>query len=285
MRKIGIGQTFYCNPYGFEQGLARMRAHGYEGIDYQEFVETETPLFQKTPQEFEQYLKQQAKAIAQAGLVIHQTHGPWRCPPRDVSVEEREERFEKMSRSILGTAILGSKHMVLHPIMPYSVRDAEYAKETFESNIEFFGRLSEVGREHDVIICLENLPFRQFSLSYPEEVLKLVKALDSPYVRICIDTGHCAAVGVSPTDAVHITGNDYLRAMHVHDNDGSGDLHWYPYEGIIDWKSFGNALNEIQYQGVLSLEVKRTHPPTEANGEQEESNLFENARKIASYTE
>lgn len=285
MRKIGIGQTFYCNPYGFEQGLARMSAHGYEGIDYQEFVETETPLFQKTPQEFEQYLERQAKAIAQAGLVIHQTHGPWRCPPRDVSVEEREERFEKMSRSILGTAILGSKHMVLHPIMPYSVHDAEHVTDTFDSNIEFFGRLSEVGREHGVTICLENLPFRQFSLSHPEEVLKLVKTLNHSYVKICIDTGHCAAVGASPAEAVRITGKDYLRAMHVHDNDGSGDLHWYPYEGIIDWESFGKSLKEIEYSGVFSLEVKRTHPPTEENGEQEECNLFENARKIASYTE
>lgn len=60
--------------------------------------------------------------------------------------------------------------------------------------------------------------------------------------------------GESPADAVRLTG-EYLKVLHVHDNDGRMDLHWLPYYGVVDWDDFNNALNEIGYDGCLSLET------------------------------
>ena len=39
MLKIGTMESTYCFKYGFENGIDRMRRHGYEAMDYQEFVD------------------------------------------------------------------------------------------------------------------------------------------------------------------------------------------------------------------------------------------------------
>lgn len=281
MRKTAIGEKYYCDIYGFAEGLARMRSHGYGAIDYQEFVETETPLFEKNFHEFEKYLREQARIIAQNGLLIHQTHGPWRSPPRDGSREEREERFEKMCRAIEGTAVLGCKNMVIHPIMPFTTRDEKHAEETRAMNLEFMGRLVRVGREHGVVICYENMPMPDFSIASPEQILEVVKTIDDEYFKICIDTGHCNVVGASAADAIRLVGREYLRALHIHDNNGKRDWHWEPFAGEIEWEAFGRALYETGYEGVISLEVKRREGLPGMLYETEELHLARKAEYLA----
>lgn len=281
MLKIGIEDTFYCQEYGFEEGLARLKVHGYEGIDYQGFVNTDTPLFEKSSHEFEACLKEQYVAIKKEGLVVHQTHGPWRYPPQDTTPEEREERFEKMSRAIAGTAVLGCKNIIIHPIMPFTTIDEGHENETWEMNLRFMEKLSRVGRENGVVICFENMPMQKLSLATVPEILKIVKTIEDDYFKICLDTGHCAVRGQSPAEAVRMIGKEYLYALHIHDNDGQRDCHWSPFTGVIDWEDFGKALLEIQYEGVISLEVKRTAKIPKALVEYEEIGLYRKGRYIA----
>ena len=54
--------------------------------------------------------------------------------------------------------------------------------------------------------------------------------------------------------AVRRTG-EALRVLHVHDNNGISDLHRMPFYGIIDWEDFNEALKDIRYSGVFSLEA------------------------------
>ena len=116
--KIGIESGAYLSRYGLEEGLKRMRKHGYECVDFPDFANTEGPLFQLDETGFEKELKNIRKQIEDSGIEISQTHGPWRWPPRDNTPEDRAERFEKMAKSIRGTAILGCKNFIIHPIMP-----------------------------------------------------------------------------------------------------------------------------------------------------------------------
>lgn len=281
MLKVGIEDAFYCRQYGFEKGLKRLRQHGYEGIDYQGFVNTDAPLFEKNPHEFETYLKDQYAVIKREGLMVHQTHGPWRYPPQDTTSEERKERFEKMSRAIVGTAILGCENMIIHPIMPFTTIDEGHEEETWEMNLDFMEKLSRVGRENGVVICFENMPMQKLSLATVPEILKMVQTIDDEYFKVCLDTGHCAVRGQSPAEAVRMIGKEYLYALHIHDNDGQRDRHWSPFTGVIDWEDFGKALGEIQYKGVISLEVKKTSKIPEALSEYEEIGLYRKGRYIA----
>ena len=53
MMKIGIESGAYLSRYGLAEGLKRMRKHGYECVDFQDFANTEGPLFQLDETGFE----------------------------------------------------------------------------------------------------------------------------------------------------------------------------------------------------------------------------------------
>lgn len=234
--------------------LYDIRALGYDCIDFQSFCHTENVFF-GDPSSVSANLKLVRDACAGAGLTVSQTHGPWRWPPRDSTREDRAERFEKMVRSLYGTAELGCRDMVIHPIMPYGCESDPHPEEFTEMNLEFFGRLTEEAKKAGVVIDFENMPMPALSLATPAQILDFVKKIDSPYFRVCLDTGHCAVTKSDPAEAVRLIGREYLRVLHVHDNDGRGDFHWLPYTGVINWEEFSRALHDIGFEGVFSLET------------------------------
>ena len=105
--------------------------------------------------------------------------------------------------------------------------------------------------------------------------------INHPLFKICLDTGHCAVFGESPADAVRLIGKEYLRVLHVHDNDGKNDRHWLPYNGVIDWADFSLALAEIGYEGTLSLETRAPARIPADILEPQEIALFHMGKKLA----
>ncbi len=253
--KVGIRSSSYISRYGFSDGLKRLRRQGYETIDYQDFVDTNNPLFSLNEREFEKKLKEQRAEIESLGLEIIQTHGPWRWPPMDNTLEDRTERFEKMSRSILGTALLGCHNFVIHPILPWGAGEDPEPEKHHEMNLEFMSRLCDVARQYDIVVCFENMPFRNVALATPAACRTLAEEMNSPNFKICLDTGHCSVLGLSPADAVRSLGAKWLQVLHVHDNNGQNDYHWIPYLGVIDWEDFSKALRDINFEGSVSLET------------------------------
>lgn len=257
--RIGIQTTTLDkNGYGRwkEQAYQKLKEHGYNCSDF-DMANTGT-LFYTLPQEAADALFLQEKNLAlEAGIEIRQMHGPWRFPPRDTSEEDRAERMKKMKYSIRACALLGCKYWVIHPIMPYGLSDvpAGNAQKTWDLNMVFMGELLKTAKQYGVTICLENMPFLEFSLSTPERILAFVNAIDDDHFQACLDTGHVSVFQeLSIGDEVRRLGSA-LRVMHVHDNRESLDLHMMPFFGVTDWAAFAQALKEIHFDGVLSLET------------------------------
>ena len=78
--KTGIESDAYRDVNDLPGSYRRLRRHGYDCVDYQELVNTETPLFAVDEAEFARLLREEASIIRDAGLEISQTHGPWRYP-------------------------------------------------------------------------------------------------------------------------------------------------------------------------------------------------------------
>ena len=280
MMKIGIGNAPYIKRLGFEKAHEFIRMQGYECVDYQCFINTGTPLFEKTGREFDAEVARHRAVIEANGLEISQTHAPWRWPAQDAAPEDRAERFEKMAVSIRGTALLGCKNFVIHPLLPWLDFAGEPEK-LRELNLEFMSRLCRVAEENGVVICFENMPMPRVSMASPEACLNFAREINSPNFKICLDTGHCTMLGVTPGDAVRMLGKEMLQVLHVHDNNGQYDLHWVPCTGTIDWDDFRSALQEIGFDGCLSLE---TAPPPKFTGEMlqlQERSLYLSACKLA----
>ena len=253
--KTGISTSFAPTPDAARKALSRLRLLGYDRADLQAFVNTENDWFALSGPAFTRRCGEIRRAAEDCGMAFSQTHGPWRFPPRDCTEEDRAERFDKMVRSLEGTAAVGAPAMAIHNIMPWGGGELPDPERFMDMNREFFSRLIEKAKAAGVVIALENMPFTKLILSTPEQVLSFVKEFDSPYFRICLDTGHAAVFGLSPADAVRQIGKEMLACLHVHDNDGRGDFHWLPFRGVIDWADFSRALHEIGFEGSLSLET------------------------------
>ena len=253
--KIGITEGSY-RVYPKEIRYQKMKEHGFTCADYG-MSNTEVAPYTLDDAEFDAYLTEERRLAEDAGIVISQVHGPWRWPPQDATEEDRAERMEKMKRSIRGTAVLGCKNWIVHPIMPYGINElgTDDAQKTWDLNVVFMRELLACAKEHDIIICFENMPMPNFSLGSVEAIMRFVNEMNDDHFRVCLDTGHVNVFpGLTLYDPVHMIG-DKLQTLHVHDNSGKSDEHRLPWLGTADWEGFGRALREIGFDGVFSYET------------------------------
>ena len=233
----------------------KLRQHGFDAVDFN-LSNTETHWYSLPWDEARALLEREKQLADAAGIKIWQAHGPWRWPPKDTTTEQRAERLQKMQRSLAMTAVLGCKYWVIHPIMPFGEeeRGTPDAAGTWALNYEFFRQLLPTAKELDITICLENMPAPKLSISTPADILEFVRTMNDDHFQACLDTGHAAVTDVSPADAVAML-RDTLKVLHVHDSFGGMDLHLLPYQGVIDWQAFSEALKQSGFSGVLSLET------------------------------
>lgn len=281
--KIGILYFPYGDAYARygKEAFAKMKAAGFSAVDYN-MAETETELYTLSETELEAKMLADKKAASDADVEISQVHGPWRWPPQDATEEQRQERLEKMKRSLLATRMLGCKYWVVHPIMPYWITDLETgdAQKTWDLNLTFMQELLSYAKEQDVTICLENMPMCKFSMATPQNVFDFVKIINDEHFKICLDVGHTAVFpDLSPANAVRELG-DAIKVLHIHDNMGNKDSHLRPTEGIVDWDDFGKALKEIGFNGVFSLETEFDYGLSDEELEAESIKLCDIARSI-----
>ena len=280
--KIGALLKFYesgYNRYGDEK-YRKIKEHGFDCVDFN-IMNTETELYEATEERFTEILMKEKQLSEEAGIKIHQVHGPWRIP-KDVTEEDRQERMEKMQKSIRATSILGCKYWVIHPLMPYGMNDLEtgMAEKTWEINLKFMRELLRTAKEYDITICFENMPMQNFSISKPEKILEFVQEINDEHFKICLDTGHLARFKISKTgDAIRLLG-DNIKVFHTHDNKGDSDTHQFPYTGIIDWEDFGKALKDINFDGVLSMETAPRADLSDEEFERQSKELAAIARSL-----
>lgn len=193
----------------------------------------------------------------QAGIIFSQTHAPYAVFPKFL----RRDFMKSQIRSIIISGILNAPYTVIHPIVfpKYTVTPLD--QEELDYNIRFYKRLIPYLRKYHVKAALENIYDRelgQIRMVYVSNPLNLVhyfEALPKEDFVFCLDTGHLHMAGYKQSLAIK-TLSPWLKALHVHDNFGVLDQHFYPFEGDIDWHDFASALAEIQYDGVINLEVK-----------------------------
>ena len=276
--KIGIKDSSYTGRYGYKDGILRLKRHGYNTVDFQGFINTDGPLWKLPEKDFEAGLKETKEFLDEQGIEIFQTHAPWGWPPKNGTADERRALFENMHKALRGTKLLGAKYFVVHPLLPFENEPGQDADAVWGINQGFIGAVADYARFYGITVCLENLPFKNLCISTPMQVLDFVEEMNHQNLKVCLDTGHCAVFGLQPSAAVRLLGAEWLRCMHVHDNDGQRDSHWLPKRGIIDWEDYRNALQEIGFQGSFSLECS---VPEEFTGKERDAKEQELCRLAA----
>lgn len=198
------------------------------------------------------------KAVANDNdVIVGQTHAPYYFLPTERYFDS--DMTEIFIKSVKATAWLGSKYIVIHPII---FKDPENNfMRAFDANKKFYGRLKSVALDYGVEIAIENLcavnELRTCgvpsSTSSAEKLGFLIDAMGEGFCA-CLDTGHAFFCGESPAHFARGLGKR-LKVVHLQDGDGLDDMHIPPTLGLIDWQDFLKALVEIDYNGILNMEI------------------------------
>lgn len=110
---------------------------------------------------------------------------------------------------------------------------------------------------------------------YLEYVFGHIKNLNA---GVCFDSGHYHA---------HFDDKyswdlfkDKIFALHLHDNDKSGDLHLLPFDGTLDWDDVTNKIKQSNYKGSVTLESCYRYDYLNMSVEEFYKKSLERAKKI-----
>ena len=115
--------------------------------------------------------------------------------------------------------------------------------------VDSLRKLSTYAKDHGVVLSLEPINrYETFLVNNVYQALRFIEQVGSENLKIHLDTFHMNIDEVSLVDAVHKAGN-LLVNMHVSDSNREA-----PGRGHIDFSGLMRALNEVSYQGFLTLE-------------------------------
>lgn len=240
-----------CGAYPSPNWMAELKADGYQALNEAGFASLKSPLYLLSDREVEQRMVQRRQELADVGLYVNQTHGP--CPTDDNTEASRNANFALTLRAMRGTVWVGAQDIVIHPLMPKTPEFADAPEAVYALNRDWLCRLLPYAHEMGIRLNIENMPYPELEIAHMETLLRLVREIDDPALGVCLDTGHCTTVGDDLPAVTKMCG-DKLYTTHVHDNNLKQDIHMIPFTGRINWKAFRDALMEIGFDGVVSLE-------------------------------
>ena len=89
----------------------------------------------------------------------------------------------------------------------------------------------------------------------PQWLLDIVKGVDDPRLRLCLDIGHVNAYSKIPVADWLKEWAPYLSHFHIHNNDGSWDTHNALMDGSIPVKEFLEQASRLCPNATFTLEL------------------------------
>lgn len=123
-------------------------------------------------------------------------------------------------------------------------------------------KLLPAAEDHGIVLALEN----HIDLT-ADEMLDLMDSLDSPWLRVCLDTGNNLRLHEDPLVAAEKLA-PFTRATHVKDvsvrRGDPKDFAFWPSvplgQGLVDIGRVIALLRKARYKGLLAIEVDYLHP-------------------------
>lgn len=192
-----------------------------------------------------------------AGLPIDSIHGVFgnAYDPSSPDEDSRRKTVDVYKREGELALALGGPMVVVHPSpMTPDTREPTTAERQarLAPLMRSMEELARAGEDHGVVYLMENLPATFWIGHEPAVLAGWVREIDSPYLRMCFDTGHALITGTLDQlgDAA-----DVIEYMHLHDNDRTQDNHLMPGDGVTEWRALGEEVLAHNLHVPLMLEV------------------------------
>jgi sugar phosphate isomerase/epimerase len=182
--------------------------------------------------------------LSDLGLAVLDIHASAGREKRWDSPEEHERLagVELVSNRLEMAAELGAGVIVLHASTTRPLASQQRSLQALEP----------VARRLGVRIAVENLPREGFA-----RIDELFASFPPELIGLCYDSGH-GNIGCDSTADLARVGSR-LAAVHLHDNDGTGDQHRIPLTGTVPWPRVMAAIAGSAYRKCVSLEISLKH--------------------------
>ncbi|MDP3036073.1 MAG: sugar phosphate isomerase/epimerase [Methanobacteriaceae archaeon] len=162
----------------------------------------------------------------------------------------RKASIEQVKKSINLANKLNANIVVVHPgQVPFLARI--FQEKIIDNNFKSLSECADYADAMGIKMCVENMPDMEGYLF--KDINHLNNLVGDLGVFMTLDVGHAHNTGFSTEEMVK---SDRLRHIHLSDNDGSFDNHEALGKGTIDFDNLVENINKINYNGVLTIEVK-----------------------------
>ncbi len=227
--------------------------------------------FDRTGQELETFFKPHKLGAETAGITISQMHMPYPLYVSKGSSELNDYLIHEVApKSMVVCDFLGCPYIVVHGFKLARFLGTEESE--WAQTEKFIDSIAPMAKEMGITVCIENLyeRFGRHIIEGPccdakkaaDRIDRMNEKYGAEVLGFCFDTGHANLVGIDFEDFI-VTLGSRLKVLHIHDNDGIGDLHQIPFTftrnrentSSTDWEGFVSGLRKINYNGVLSFET------------------------------
>ncbi|MBI1390776.1 MAG: TIM barrel protein [bacterium] len=123
--------------------------------------------------------------------------------------------------------------------------------DVFQRTVDFFGGCVSLAEECGVTICFEPLTHAETNfINRAQDGAELIEAVGSPNLMLHLDVKAMCGGEYAPPEEVLKKYSRYVRHVHANDPNKRG-----PGQGGVRYEPIVDALNEIGYDGYVSVEV------------------------------
>lgn len=227
--------------------------------------------FDQSVTELEDFFQAHKEGASFAGITVRQMHMPYPVYVPGGKKELNDYLWNVVApKSMQVCSFFGCPYIVVHGFKLSRNLGSEAAE--WEQTERFLDSLAPMAKEMGITICIENLydVIGGHLVEGPccnarkaaERIDRMNEKYHAEVLGFCFDTGHANLVGIDFERFIAELGHR-LKVLHIHDNDGVGDLHQIPFTftrtrentASTDWDGFIRGLKRIKYDGVLSFET------------------------------
>jgi sugar phosphate isomerase/epimerase len=233
------------------EAFAPIQQHGYNGVEISPFTISKwvTDISADTRRKVRDAAQKAELEVIGIHWVLVGPEGLHISHP-DEPVRQKTENY--LVELVRFCADVGGKIIVFGSPAQRNVLEGMTYEQAWDGALKSFRPMCDEAAEHGVTICMEPLA-RSITnfINTAEEAVRFVRTINHPNLKIILD---CFSMGdeAKPREVLLRENASYLA--HVHANDvnklGPGMA-----ENGVDFRKVGDALQDIGYQGYVSVEV------------------------------
>lgn len=227
--------------------------------------------FDQTEAQLERFFAPHKEGARAAGIRINQMHMPYPNYVPNGKKSLNDYLWNVVApKSMKICAFFGCPYIVVHGFKLAKNLGSEEAE--WQRTESFLRFLAPMAKKLGITICIENVYGNSGShivegpccdaRKAAERIDRINGDYGAQVLGFCFDTGHANLVGLDFWDFIRILGCR-LKVLHIHDNDGTADLHQIPFTftrtrentASTDWDGLIKGLREVGFDQVLSFET------------------------------